>query len=158
QLAEPSPLFKRREIKIGKPERRRGRVSNQTSAPPISRRQTLQAPGSEGEKTVLVINASSEMAKEMTMQISLRMPACSIMYAPTIEVAGWILHRRKIDLIVSSGILPDGSISKLQDELQGVELPPDLVVVGDMNLKSAEMLSHTGYEFAAIKRLGEEKQ
>lgn len=105
------------------------------------------------EASVLVINASHEMAKEITLQLTLKMPGCSIMYAPTVEIAKWILKKRKIDLVVSSPILPDGSITKLKDTIETIENPPDLVVVGEMNIRSAEAITNIGYEYTVIRKL-----
>jgi hypothetical protein len=102
---------------------------------------------------VLVINDGQEMAKEITLQLTLSFPGCAITYAPTIELARWILARRKVSLIVSSPVLPDGGIGRLRDSLQKLQSPPDVVVVGDMALKSAELFGQSGYEFAAVRRL-----
>lgn len=108
----------------------------------------------EEEFTVLVINASQDMAKEITLQLTLKIPGCSIMYAPSIELAKWILKRRKIQLVVSSSILPDGSIMALKSALEAMKSPPHLVVVGDMKVRSAEAFEHSGYEFTAVRHLG----
>ena len=105
------------------------------------------------EVNVLVINDGQDMAREITVQLTLSFPGCSITYAPTLELARWILARRKISLIVSSPVLPDGGIGRLRDTLQSLESPPDVVVVGDMALKSAEVFGKSGYEFAAVRRL-----
>lgn len=103
--------------------------------------------------SVLVINSSHEMAKEITLQLTLKLPGCSIQYAPTLELARWMLGRKKIDLIVSSAILPDGSVAKLKGALSGLESPPDLVVVGNLNIGSAEIISSIGYEYSRVKKL-----
>lgn len=105
--------------------------------------------------TVLVINASHEMAKEITLQLTLGIPTCSIMYAPSIHIARWILARRHIDLVVSSPILPDGPIGRLRDSLEKMASPPNVVVVGNMNATSAELFGKGGYEFSSVRRLGE---
>jgi hypothetical protein len=102
---------------------------------------------------VLVVNSSQDMAKEITMQLTLAMPECSIMYAPTLELAAWILKRRPIQLVVSSPVLPDGSVSRLSPLLSQLEESPDVVVFGNMNLSSAEEFGRSGYEFAAMKPL-----
>jgi len=104
-----------------------------------------------GEFPVLVVNSSQDMAKEMTMQLTLAIPGCSIMYAPTLELAAWILKRRSIKLVVSSPVLPDGGITRLTPVLKDLDRSPDLVVVGNLNLRSAEKLGEFGYEFAAMK-------
>ena len=105
------------------------------------------------DSTVLVINSSHEMAKEITLQLTLKIPGCSITYAPTLELARYVLGRKKIDLIVSSPLLPDGSIIKLKDLLESMECPPDLLVVGNINVQNAENLSKMGYEYVTFKKL-----
>ncbi len=114
----------------------------------------ITIPEIDRECTVLVVNASQEMAKEMTMQLTLAIPACSIMYAPTIELARWILTRRKIDLVVSSAILPDGNIIKLKETFSKMATPPDVVVVGPLTAQNAKMLDSLGYQLEEVKRLG----
>lgn len=109
---------------------------------------------SENDCSVLVINSSHEMAKEITIQLQLKIPGCSITYAPSIELSKWILKRKKVDLIVASPLLPDGSIYRLRDVLQKIESPPDLVVVGDMNVRDVELLKETNYKFATMRRFG----
>ena len=109
----------------------------------------------DDEYKVLVVNSSQEMAKEITLQLTLRLPGCSIMYAPSIELAKWILARRKIDLVVSSPMLPDGGINKLNDSLEKSKSPPDLVIVGTPTASSPTILGKSRYEFAAFRRLGE---
>lgn len=105
------------------------------------------------DHSVLVINASHEMAKEITLQLTLKLPGCSITYAPTLELARFVLTRKKIDLIVSSPVLPDGSILKLREILSEHASPPDLVVVGNINVHNAETLSQMGYEYVKFKKL-----
>ena len=114
----------------------------------------INIPESDEEHTVLVINSSQEMAKEITLQLTLAIPACSIMYAPTIELAKWILSRRSIDLVVSSAILPDGNISRLNDLFATMKPAPDVVVVGDLSSKNTEIFRKSGYEFSEVRRLG----
>lgn len=105
---------------------------------------------------VLVINSSDSMAKEMTHQLTVALPGCSIMYAPTLELARWILNRRKIDLVVSSPILPDGSISKLSSALANSPSQPDLVVVGPVNPKLRIELQHGHYAATTCRTLGKQ--
>ncbi len=88
----------------------------------------------EDQCTALVVNSSFAMAKEITLAITLKMPDCSIMYAPGLEVAKWILKRRKITLVVASATLPDGHISSLIPVCESLSPPPDLVVVGSDHL------------------------
>jgi len=112
------------------------------------------APSNESiDFTALVVNASHDMAKEITLQLTLGIPGCSIVYAPTIELAGWILRRRKIDLVVSSAVLPDGGVAKLKPVLDTVAEAPNLVVVGDLSVQNAEILGGGNYEFRAVRKL-----
>lgn len=103
---------------------------------------------------VLVINSSREMAKKMTMELSVSLPGCSIIYSPSIELAKWLLKSKKIHLVVSSPILPDGSFSRLSPILETLSSPPNVLVIGNMNIRMAEDLQRTGYEFASYKRMG----
>ena len=107
----------------------------------------------DSDTSVLVINSSHEMAKEITLQLTLKIPGCSITYAPTLELARWVLTRKKIDLVVSSPVLPDGSILKLRETLGAILNPPDLVVIGHINVQNAESLSKMGYEYVKFKKL-----
>jgi hypothetical protein len=63
------------------------------------------------------INASHTMAHEITAQLSENLPGSTILFAPTLSLALWILKRRSIDLILSTDVLPDGSLSKLHEFL-----------------------------------------
>lgn len=104
--------------------------------------------------SVLVINSGRDMAREITLQLTVALPGCSMIFAPSFELARWILRRRKIDLIVSSPILPDGGIEQLRTELDGMGLPPDLLVVGGVTRSGAEALDELGYQFAKFQKLG----
>ena len=91
---------------------------------------------SDQEFRVLVVNSSSEMAKEISLQLTLSIPGCSIMYAPSLELARLILARRQVELVVSSTVLPDGGLARLKAMLN--KLPqrdgarmPNVVLVGD---------------------------
>jgi len=108
------------------------------------------------ECRVLVVNSSREMAKEMTVELTMQIPGCAITYAPTIELAKLILARRRIDLVVASPMLPDGSITKLKDSLERFTSPPDVVVVGNLSMRNAELLGGSRYEFAALRRMHNE--
>lgn len=101
------------------------------------------------ELTVLVVNASSAMAKEMSVLLTDAIPGCSITFAPSIELASWILSRKKIGLVISSPILPDGGISRLQFQLSKMAEPPDLVVVGDNRMSKHELTFGSRYRIAA---------
>ena len=136
--AESPPVqFKRQSITVG--------------GEPLAPRPAV---GKSADINVLVINDGQEMAREITFQLTLSFPGCSITYAPTLELARWILSRRRISLIVSSPVLPDGGIGRLRDTLEQLANPPDVVVVGDIALKSAELFGRSGYEFAAVRRMG----
>ncbi|MBX7142959.1 MAG: hypothetical protein K1X79_00760 [Oligoflexia bacterium] len=101
----------------------------------------------------LVINASHEQAKEISLQLTLQMPACSIMYAPSIETARWILGRRHIDIIISNQILPDGSIAKLRDALERMQSPAELIVIGASTAKSMAMLNDSPYHCSTLRKI-----
>ncbi|RIL08829.1 MAG: hypothetical protein DCC75_07970, partial [Proteobacteria bacterium] len=102
-------------------------------------------PVPDKEFKVLVINSSQELAKEITMQLTLHLPGCSIMYAPTLELAKLILKKRVIDLVVSCPILVDGSISKLQEILKSSKSQPSLVVFGKAEESLAQLFSDADY-------------
>jgi len=108
-----------------------------------------------GECTALVVNSSYSMAKEITLALTLEMPSCSIMYAPSLQLARWILKRRKVNLVVSSSILPDGNVSALVPIFESMETPPDLVVVGNVSQPAEENLTKSGYRVNCIRHLGD---
>ena len=145
RLPNTGSPFKRRSIHLGfAPEQ------PQQPSPPY------QVPNEEC--TVLVVNASHEMAKEITIELALQIPGCSIMYSPSIEIAKLMLSRRRINLVVSSPILPDGSVEKLRGALERLENAPDVVVVGAVSARSAEALTAGSYEFNSMRRLGPESE
>ncbi|RMD86299.1 MAG: hypothetical protein D6808_03700 [Candidatus Dadabacteria bacterium] len=104
--------------------------------------------------TALVVNASSAMAKEITLALSLKTPGCSIIYSPGIKIAAWILGKKDVDLVVSSPVLPDGSVSALVPLCKSKPTPPDLVVVGAEEGNSRSLIGDAGYLFRSIKRFG----
>ncbi len=114
---------------------------------------------SETELKVLVINGSSEMAKEISLQLTLSIPGCSIMYAPSIELAQLILARREVNLIVSSTVLPDGGASRLQSILQKYmsrtpqRVAPTLVLVGEAPSSLLGQLARDGYDVSHMRRV-----
>ncbi|MDZ4786872.1 MAG: hypothetical protein SGJ02_12435 [bacterium] len=137
------PAFKRRFVKI-----------NLESPQKVETLDSLQSEESqkfEKECTALVINSSFTMAKEITLAITLKMPNCSIMYAPGLEIAKWILKRRKIDLVVSSSMMPDGSFSSLIPVCEEMESPPDLVVVGDEDLAAVKHEIEFGNVYSSVR-------
>jgi hypothetical protein len=103
--------------------------------------------------TVLVINASQDMAQEITIELSRTLPGCSILFAPTLHLALWILKRRSIDIILSSATLPDGPLSKLHQTLELMSPPPELVILSDLTMSRSEMGSHPGYRFVELRRV-----
>ncbi|WKZ57593.1 MAG: hypothetical protein QY326_02710 [Bdellovibrionota bacterium] len=105
------------------------------------------------EAAVLVLNASREMATQMTMEITARLPGCSIMYAPSIALAKLIVARRRIDLVVSSPVLPDGGVQRLREALDTLPNPPDLVVVGDRASVLPLVGNPSRYQLAATRPL-----
>jgi hypothetical protein len=108
--------------------------------------------GSEG-CTVLVINASQSMAHEITLELSRTLPGSTILFAPTLSLALWILKRRKINLILSSAILPDGALGTLHQFIELMSPPPELVVISDLHSTRAELGSHPGYRFVELRRV-----
>lgn len=108
--------------------------------------------GSEG-CTVLVINASQSMAHEITLELSRTLPGSTILFAPTLSLALWILKRRRINLILSSAILPDGALATLHQFIELMSPPPELVVISDLHSSRAELGSHPGYRFVELRRV-----
>ena len=106
--------------------------------------------------SVLVVNSSNNMAKEITHQLGMALPSCAIIYAPSIELAKLILKRRKMDLVVASSVLADGGVNRLKRVLNEVKDPPDLVIVGDLKVNAAESFESSGYQFAGMKRFNGE--
>ncbi len=103
--------------------------------------------------TVLVINASQSMAHEITVQLSSTLPGSTILFAPTLSLALWILKRRHIDVILSSATLPDGALSTLHDFIELMSPPPELVLISNLHSSRAEFGSHPGYRFVELRRL-----
>ncbi len=100
---------------------------------------------------VLVINSSHEMAKEITMELALSLPGCAITYAPSLDIAQFVLSRNSFSLVVSSSILPDGHIARLRRFLEELTAPPTLVVVGQA--KSAQRLQlGSVYRIQSVQR------
>jgi signal transduction histidine kinase len=112
--------------------------------------------------TVLVINASQSMAHEITLELSRTLPGSTILFAPTLSLALWILKRRQINLILSSAILPDGALGTLHQFIELMSPPPELVVISDLHSTRAELGSHPGYRFVELRRVstrqGEDRQ
>lgn len=150
-MRSPKPVFKRRSF-IMRPERMtrtEGAFDTNGSAARASTPDILAE-----ECTVLVVNSSYDMAKEITMQITLSMPHCSIMYAPTLEIAKLILLRRRIHLVVASSLMPDGGILGIRSTLARLQSPPDMIVVGALSTQNSEMLARSGYQLVSARRVG----
>jgi signal transduction histidine kinase len=109
-----------------------------------------------------VINASQNMAHEITLELSRTLPGSTILFAPTLSLALWILKRRQINLILSSAILPDGALGTLHQFIELMSPPPELVVISDLHSTRAELGSHPGYRFVELRRVstrqGDERQ
>lgn len=150
---ESRSIFKRKTLVMNAIPAVRPTLKGQDRSGDDTLEQKIRNESFEQEFTVLVVNSSQEMAKEITLQLTLSIPGCSIMYAPTIEVARWILSRRRVNLVVSSPILPDGSIERLKSALEKMEQPADLVVVGNLNARSADLLSNSSYQCTALRRI-----
>lgn len=153
-----SVIFERKSLvlrRLPRPRLERVRESAEIENPTFEQPESAPAMPSQESASVLVINSSHDMAKEITLQLTLDIPGCSIMYAPSLHIARWILARRSIDLVVSSPILPDGPISRLRDSLEKMPSPPSVVVVGNMRAANAELFGKGGYEFSSLRRLGE---
>jgi len=146
-----SSIIRRKRLLLRDPSLERQKRDTPNSEEAIQGYAERSRQAESAEFPVLVVNSSQDMAKEMTMQLTLAIPGCSIMYAPTLELAAWILKRRSIKLVVSSPVLPDGGITRLTPVLRDLERSPDLVVVGNLNLRCAEKFGELGYEFAAMK-------
>ncbi len=80
--------------------------------------------------SVLILNASHDMAVEMTACLEQTVSHCQIIYVPSITLARLMLSRRNIDLVISSSVLPDGSVQLLKESILEAEYQPDLIVVG----------------------------
>jgi len=113
---------------------------------------------SQSGATVLVINASQDMAQEITFELSKTLPGCSILFAPTLSLALWMLKRRSIDIILSSSILPDGPLSKLHESLEALSPPPELVILTDLSTTRSDLGSHPGYRFVELRRVPSSKR
>lgn len=103
--------------------------------------------------SVLVVNSSRSMAKEITHQLSLAIPGASLVYAPSIEIARWVLGKRKFDLVVSDSVLADGGVSKLSEVLHELTPRPDLVVVGASSASIAKAFEEIEYRCSKTKSI-----
>lgn len=125
--------------------------TSKTTAQPAS--SPRQANVIQTGATVLVVNASQQTAQEITLELSRTLPGCSILFAPTLQLALWILKRRSIDIILSSAVLPDGPLSKLHETLETMSPPPELVILSDLTATRADLGAHPGYRFVELRRV-----
>jgi hypothetical protein len=58
---------------------------------------------------ILLINSCQKLAKDISTELSSKIPAANITFAPTITLAKIILNKIHFDIVVSSSFLPDGS-------------------------------------------------
>jgi hypothetical protein len=131
-------------------------LGNSTPTPPKNLPNAVLPQGpapSQVGATVLVINASQDMAQEITVELSRTLPGCSILFAPTLNLALWMLKRRSIDIILSSSILPDGPLTKLHESLELLSPPPELVILSDLSATRSDLGSHPGYRFVELRRV-----
>jgi hypothetical protein len=128
-------------------------ISPTPSGQPTTPKVTPQEAALQVGATVLVINASQQTAQEITLELSRTLPGCSILFAPTLQLALWILKRRSIDIILSSAVLPDGPLSRLHESLELMSPPPELVILSDLTTTRAELGSHPGYRFVELRRV-----
>lgn len=103
--------------------------------------------------TVLVLNSNRDMANEIASQLASDVDDCTIVYAPTLETAKILLKKRKIDLIVSSPMLPDGHITRLQPVLETISSPPDVVVFADREKRGLELFESSRYQFISVRQV-----
>lgn len=103
--------------------------------------------------SVLVVNSSNVMAGAITKQLSITCPDCTLLYSPSLALAGWMLKKRKINLIIANEVLPDGGIDKLKTIVSGLEDPPDILVVGRSVHRSVLALTGAGYHMVKRKKL-----
>jgi signal transduction histidine kinase len=125
-----------------------GQTTSPTTNSPVHHGGAVQAGA-----TVLVVNASQQTAQEITLELSRTLPGCAILFAPTLQLALWILKRRSIDIILSSAVLPDGPLSKLHETLETMSPPPELVILSDLTATRADLGSHPGYRFVELRRV-----
>ena len=115
--------------------------------------QQLDPAAEEKTFTVLVLNSNRDMANEIASQLAARVDECNIVYAPTLETAKILLKRRKIDLIVSSPMLPDGHIARLQPLLESLSDPPDVVIFADKEKRGLELFESPSYQFLSVRQV-----
>lgn len=118
-LQAATPEFKRKNIVLAKKSKKFDKEQLKSSA----------------LRRVLILNSNQIMANEITAELKEALPDCSILYVPTIFLAKKIIKHGNYDLIISSPILPDGSVTNLQASLKELTRRPDLVVLGNLSVK-----------------------
>ena len=126
--------------------------------PPLSAaNNSLEQPSEFSNLTVLVLNSNRDMANEIARQLIENVQGCQIVYAPTLGLGKLLLKRNNIDLVVSSPILPDGHITKLQPLLESLKQPPDVIVFGDDQYHSGlNLFDSPSYKFISVKNITSE--
>lgn len=154
------PHFYRKNLRLPKTEERmRNGVPSTAPAQGTSPVEVASNEGATDRRSeapnVLVINGSTQMASAITRQLLIALPHANIMYAPTIDLAGWILKTRPIQLIISSEVLPDGGAHKLHSVVRRLRTPPDLLMVGHSVHGSVQELRKAGYKLVSRKTIGD---
>jgi anion-transporting ArsA/GET3 family ATPase len=103
--------------------------------------------------TVLVLNSNRDMANEIASQLASKVDECNIIYAPTLETAKILLKKRTVDLIVSSPMLPDGHITRLQPMLESLPHPPNIVIFADKEKRGLELFESPSYQFISVRQV-----
>ena len=153
--ADGNVTFRRKSLILQKPFVLGGEAAELT---PVLTSDEAQVTDSPLENRVfLITNASHGMAKEITIQLSLAMPGCSLIYAPTIGIAKLILKKRTVDMLISSPMLPDGPVDALKSELEAIDPPPPLIVVGDKSELDVNVLRRSAYKVSRIERFSKKQ-
>ncbi len=103
--------------------------------------------------TVQLLIKKRSIVLSFTLELSSTLPGSTILFAPTLSLALWILKRRQINLILSSAILPDGALGTLHQFIELMSPPPELVVISDLHSTRAELGSHPGYRCVELRRV-----
>lgn len=103
----------------------------QSSAPHRAEQLRIEqaSPSKARKRSVLVINSSRKVASAIKEELESSIPHSKIYFAPTFTSAASLLRRRPIDLIVSSSVLPDGSVDSLDDVLLELSEVPSVIVI-----------------------------
>ncbi len=107
---------------------------------------------------ILIINSSEEIAACMTEELEREFGLSTILYAPTLTLARWLLKKRRFDLVVTSPMLPDGSVASLRSSLHSFDNPPDLLVVGEHEKYTRDILKNSVYQLRASKSMQQQSR